>query len=303
MLLGFAAAALATAACVAALARRAERKNPPTGLMMSVGGETIHYVVKGRGPPCVLIHGSLVYHPDFIACGLVDLLALTHTVYAFDRPGYGYSSRASRRPCSPLEQAHLLRQCMARLGISGATVIGHSMGAVVGLALALQHPDCVRKLVLVGGYYYPSDHALTLLRPITWPVVGRIWSYTVGALSARLSFPRIVKSIFHPRQTPAAFGLWVKKELMLRPKQLRSSAEDAGLMNQSVRTMSQRYHEIQVPVVFIAGKDDRIVDPEDHSIRLHGEIEHSELVIVPGQGHMVHYAVADAISRAVNEVM
>src|SRR5512141_3143741 len=89
--------AIASAAWVERRARRAERENPPTGNLMDVDGVQLHYVERGDGPPVVLIHGNAVSHRDFIASGLINRLAVNHRVIAFDRPGFGHSSRPRDR--------------------------------------------------------------------------------------------------------------------------------------------------------------------------------------------------------------
>jgi len=54
-----------------------------------------------------------------------------------------------------------------------------------------------------------------------------------------------------------------------------------------------------MPVTIMAGALDRVVDPADHSVRLHRELPHSRLILVPGYGHMVHHAAVDSIADAV----
>jgi pimeloyl-ACP methyl ester carboxylesterase len=63
-----------------------------------------------------------------------------------------------------------------------------------------------------------------------------------------------------------------------------------------------RYHGLRLPVSIMAGGDDRIVDPEHQSIRLHAMIEHSELRVLPGLGHMIHYFATDQVVRAIDSV-
>ena len=53
-------------------------------------------------------------------------------------------------------QAKLIRAVPAKLDVERPTIVGHSMGTMVAVALALEYPDDVRSLVLLGGYYYPS---------------------------------------------------------------------------------------------------------------------------------------------------
>jgi pimeloyl-ACP methyl ester carboxylesterase len=56
-----------------------------------------------------------------------------------------------------------------------------------------------------------------------------------------------------------------------------------------------------MPVVIVAGEDDRIVDPHAHSARLHGDVSGSEFLLIPGAGHMVHHAVPARVAEAVRE--
>ncbi|MDQ6627914.1 MAG: alpha/beta hydrolase, partial [Pseudomonadota bacterium] len=150
------AVAAATATWVERRSRRAEREQPPAGRLLSVDGVRLHVVERGEGPPVVLIHGNMVSQRDFEASGLIEHLARNHRVIAFDRPGFGHSSRPRDRLWTPAAQAELLHAALAQLGVGPAAVVGHSMGAMVALALALDHPEQVRRLVLLGGYYYPS---------------------------------------------------------------------------------------------------------------------------------------------------
>jgi hypothetical protein len=73
---GVVAAALAASAIVNyILAKRAERRNLPTGRFITVEGVRLHYVERGSGPPLVLLHGNGSMIQDFQSSGLIDLAA------------------------------------------------------------------------------------------------------------------------------------------------------------------------------------------------------------------------------------
>jgi pimeloyl-ACP methyl ester carboxylesterase len=55
-----------------------------------------------------------------------------------------------------------------------------------------------------------------------------------------------------------------------------------------------------MPVVIMAGTKDRIVDHRKHTVRLHEEIGQSALRLVPGVGHMLHYAVPEQVVDAID---
>jgi pimeloyl-ACP methyl ester carboxylesterase len=88
---------------------------------------------------------------------------------------------------------------------------------------------------------------------------------------------------------------------MLRPIQLRASAEDAALMTPSAMELADHYRELKLPVVIMTGADDQIVDVGRQSRRLHEEVPQSEFVALPGLGHMVHHLAPDQVIQAVDQ--
>ena len=303
--LATAAAAAATAVWVEVKARRAERDNPPAGQFLDIDGVRLHYVMRGEGSPVVLLHGNTVTHADFEASGLIDRLARNHRVIAFDRPGYGHSSRPRDRFWTPTAQAALFQAALQRLGIERpVVVVGHSMGTLVALAMALDCPANVAGLVLIGGYYYPGLRVDALLTaPVALPVVGDAMRYTVTAVSGRVMLNKLVKVLFSPDAAPANFLPTLSREMMLRPVQLRANAEDAAFMVPAALANSRRHGELKLPITLIAGADDEIVDTTEHSARLHRELAHSELHILPATGHMPHYKAQDLVVKAVEGQM
>jgi len=292
--------AAVTAAWVEAQARRAERENPPIGKFIDIDGVRLHYVERGEGAPVVLIHGNTVSLMDFEASGLIDRLAINHRVIAFDRPGFGHSTRPRDRLWTPSAQADLLHAALARLGVEQPVVVGHSMGSMVAMALALNHPADVRSLIVLGGYYYSSLRVDALLTaPVALPVLGDVMRYTVTALSGRLAIKALVKGMFMPKDVPDTFFPVVSREMMLRPVQIRANAEDAAFMIPEAQRLSARLDELRMPVAIIAGADDIVIDPEEQTTRLHREVPHSTLVLVPDAGHMVHYAAPQHVVAAV----
>ncbi|MGZ8259794.1 MAG: alpha/beta fold hydrolase [Caldimonas sp.] len=292
-----------TAAWVRHRARRAERSHPPEGRLLDIDGVRLHVVERGAGPPGVLIHGNMVTHRDFEASGLIDRLARTHRVIAFDRPGYGHSSRPRDRLWTPTAQAQLLHRALARLGVEGAVVVGHSMGTMVALALALEHPEDVRRLVLLGGYYYPTARVDALLTaPVALPVVGDVLRYTVTAVSARVMLDSLVRGMFAPQEVPGRFLPILSREMLVRPGQLRANAEDAAFMIGQAKANSARHGELRMPVAIVAGADDKVIDFAAHSERLHADLPGSTLTVVHDAGHMVHHAAPDEIVAAIEGV-
>jgi pimeloyl-ACP methyl ester carboxylesterase len=304
----YAVAALAAAGALAAtalvnrhLANKAEHDNPPSGQFLDVDGVRLHYVERGSGEPLVLLHGNGSMIQDFESSGLVDVAAKNYRVIIIDRPGFGHSSRPRNVIWTPDAQARLIQRAIERLGVSQAVVLGHSWGASVAVALALKFPDTVRGLVLVSGYYYPTlrGDVVALSAPAV-PVVGDILGHTLSPLISRLMWPLMMTKIFGPKSAPAKFDQF-PKEMALRPSQIRASAAESALMIPDAFHFQDRYSELKMPVVIVAGEDDRLINIDSQSARLHSDVRQSAFYRVARNGHMIHQTATGEVMAAINE--
>src|SRR3954469_956247 len=299
-LLGSAAALGAAALYTVKKTRDAERDHPPIGRFLNVDGVRLHYLGRGTGEPLVLIHGNGTLIQDFTVNGLVGRLSERYRVIVIDRPGYGYSTRP-RGLWTPRAHATLFEHALHQLGVEHAIVLGHSWGTLVAVSLALQAPDLVRSLVLLSGYYFPTARMdVALNTPLSVPGIGDAMRHTISPPLARLMLPGGIRAMFAPASVPEHFDRLFPKALMVRPIQLRASAEDAALMTPAVMELEQHYRELKMPVVILTGGDDKIVDVDRQSRRLHKEIPQSEFIALPGLGHMVHHLAPDQVIKAID---
>jgi pimeloyl-ACP methyl ester carboxylesterase len=300
-LTGAALAGLALANHLAA--RRAERRHPPEGRFVEVDGVRLHYRDRGTGTPVVLIHGNAVTGEDWITSGVADLLAKTHRVILFDRPGFGHSARPHGRLWTAHQQAELLHKALRQLGVVRPVLVGHSWGTIVALALAECHQAEVAGLVLVSGYYFGT------LRPDLLPVllgaipgVGDILRYTLSPLLGWLQMPLLKRAMFSPARVTPRFQAEYSPAMALRPSQIRATAQDGALMIPGALALRGRYKQLRLPVVILAGEGDRVVFKR-RSEQLHAEIKGSVLQIVKGAGHMVHHLAPQLVAEAVEAVI
>jgi pimeloyl-ACP methyl ester carboxylesterase len=301
MALGAAALGL-TAVAVSARARQAERDNPPTGRIIDVDGLQVHYAEVGDGEPLVLLHGNGSMLQDFMSSGFVQAAAKRYRVIAFDRPGYGYTERPRSTIWTPSAQAELLRMALQQIGVSHSLVLGHSWGASVAIALALDHPDMVRGLILDSGYYYGSVRAdVVLMSGPALPLIGDILRYTVSPPVARLLWPSMIRKLFSPALVAATFE-GVPSEMAIRPSQLRASAAESALMIPDALAVQNRYAELSMPVAIVAGDGDKMVDFATQAVRLHRVLQNSSLHVVQDCGHMVHHTAPSEVMSAVETV-
>jgi pimeloyl-ACP methyl ester carboxylesterase len=159
---------------------------PPVFHFMTVDGTRLRYLDIGSGQPVVLLHGNGSMIEDFLSSGIIERAGADRRFIAFDRPGFGYSERPRDRSWGPFEQATLLLRALAQLGIERPTIVGHSWGTLVALAMALKSPSDVTGLVLLSGYYYPVPRTKPMVFPTCFPFADGVLQQTVVPFVRRL---------------------------------------------------------------------------------------------------------------------
>jgi pimeloyl-ACP methyl ester carboxylesterase len=168
---------------------------------------------------------------------------------------------------------------------------GHSWGSSVAVALALKYPELVGALILASGYFYPTARAdVAILSGPSLPFIGDIL----------LLRPLFMRQIFGPAPVPRKFDGF-PKEMALRPCQIRASAAECALMIPDAFASQKDYAKLKMPVVIVAGEEDRLIDIHKQSARLHRDITQSTLHRIPGVGHMVHQTATTTVMVAIDE--
>ncbi len=268
------------------------------GEFVTAGGVRVHYVRAGEGRPVVYVHGAKGSVYDF-TLSVGSRLAQRYAAVAMDRPGSGFSGRPAEGENSPQAQAAVLRAAAAELGLERPILLGHSFGAAVALAWALAAPQDVAAVVTLGGYVLPiGGHpawAVALLRsPTALRAVGALGRSRVG----RPLVVSAVKRAFSPGTPPPEYTA-VAPRLALATANLISDGEDRKAAEAGLTALRPLYPGLLVPLVIVVGAEDRMVPPT-LSERLHALVPASELVRVPGAGHMPQFTAPDAVIAAVD---
>jgi pimeloyl-ACP methyl ester carboxylesterase len=213
----------------------------------------------GKGSAIVALHGLTASHVNFV--GIAERLAGRRPLLAFDLRGRGQSDK----PASGYgmrQHALDVAAAMRSLGLGRSVVLGHSMGAYIGAALAAEFPDLVAGLVMLDGGYLldppPGFDSDQLLDTLLKPQVERLRS-TFESRAAYLEFWRKLPTV------PAAdWGPWVEVYLHYdlggEPPYLRARVAEPAV-REDFRSMAvksevkQRLLAVTCPVVVIRAQD------------------------------------------------
>ena len=208
----------------------------------------MHYEVYGRGRPVILLHGWLG------SWGLwqdtMTFLGSSYRCYAMDFWGFGESGK-KRDTYAVQDFVSLVNQFMDRLGIERAPLVGHSMGGTVSLSVAIQYPQRVSKVVVVGSPIVGSSLAWPLKlagrRPVAVVLFNLMWAFRAGM---RVASPFICRD---PR-----FPAMMDHDLS------RTTLESFLLSIASLRRTDLRpsLSQVNIPTMGMYGHRDNIVHPK-----------------------------------------
>ena len=237
-------------------------------------GLSIEYAEQGRngGPSLLLLHGITDTWRSFEPV-LPWLPPDWHVVSMTQRGHGGSSSAASYRTRDFAADAAAL---VAALELPPVLVVGHSMGAVNALRLAIDHPDAVRGVVAAGGFAGFSD------KPELVDFV-RSQMLTLGE-----RVPRELAESFQ-RDTvagPVAPGLLeTMVDECLRTPAATWRGAFAALLEDD---FSNELHKVEVPVLLPWGDAD-VFSPEQDQQRLQRQLPRATRVVYTGVGHALHW--------------
>ena len=258
----------------------------------------MHALVQGEGAAVVTIHGAHGSALDF-SLRVAPLLADRYTVVAMDRPGAGRSGRPPGA-ASPRAQAGILRAAVQSMGFSRPILVGHSLGAPVALAWALDDADAVRAVVTVGGYVLTAGRYRPPLARLLGTPAGPLLAATVVPALGRTLGPAVLRRAFLPERIDEEYARLALANA-LTPAHLLNDAADRRAVDDGLLAIQRDYGRLEPPLVAVAGLRDAVVSPWQ-SRRLVELVPHGELVLLPETGHLPQVtkpgAVAAAVERA-----
>lgn len=221
--------------------------NPAAGKTFVHGGNTFYYETYGSGRPILLIHGNGESIAVFKA--QIGVFAKRHRVIAMDSRGQGKSELGTDK-LTYEQMTEDANAFLEHLKVDHVDVLGWSDGGIIGLLLAIHHPDKVGKLAIMGANLEPAA-------AYQWAIDG------IDRVRTRL-MARLAHS-----DNP--------KPLQLQLQLLDLEANQPHI---PVSDLSR----VQVPVLVMAG--DRDVIRDAHTLSIFHALPKAQLAIFPGATHM-----------------
>ncbi|MDA0264982.1 MAG: alpha/beta fold hydrolase [Chloroflexi bacterium] len=248
----------------------------------SVWGLNIRYVEAGDGPVVVLLHGLAASLLTWY-CNIDALADAGYRVIAPDLPGYGDSDKPNHLEYDPSSAAEFIFDLSQELGLERFSLVGSSAGGVIAGLFAMEHPEMVDKLALVGSGGFGRNVAW-FLRLISVPVVGGLvyqpWlNNKLGVTKHMFHRPpaileKLLPEMERTKTLPGA------RLAMLRS--IRSSINVWGLRKEGY--ILDGLKNSTVPLMTVWGAADKII-PVSHAEAARRGLPESSVRIIPECGH------------------
>jgi pimeloyl-ACP methyl ester carboxylesterase len=255
---------------------------------VDVNGLPTRYLRAGTtGPPLVLLHGVGDSALDWQ--WVMPTLAGTHRIYVPDLPGSGGTIK-SDVDYSPAFFTQFLSAFLDALEVKHAAVIGHSLGGLVGLRLALSEPSRVSALGLVASAGLGREVTYAL-RSLALPGTGRLavaWGKRPPGAAQR-ALGRSTLLFARPWRVPRK---WLKEQYRLArlpgflEAQLATVRAQVGLRGQR-EVLVDRLAQLEVPTRLVWGTGDRVL-PYSQAKEAVSRLQEGSLELISDCGHSPH---------------
>jgi len=266
----------------------------------TIDGQQIHAIEEGRPnrQAAILIHG---WSSSWYAMSpLIGLLSQRFRAIAVDLPGYGKSPRPADRVTIPA-YVDVLTKFIEEMTDGPVVLVGHSMGGMISLTVALRHPVLVERMVLIGPTISGrlSQYINLFVSPITL-----LERFGLGSLMVS-SIERLMVGVTDQLMRPASFaertGITredykrIRSDIR-RPGQGRVRAECFLAMREN--DLRGRLSEIETPALVLWGAEDNTVPLRDAGV-VADEWPFADLRIIPKASHWPHFETPDITRRQI----
>jgi pimeloyl-ACP methyl ester carboxylesterase len=270
--------------------------------ILKINGITTRYLTSGQGTPLVFLHG--IGESSFDWQWLMPDLMDKCCMYALDMP-YSSGMNQPREEYSQEFLSGFVFRFLSELNIDKPVIVGHSLGGIVAITMALKDPELLKGLVLVcsaglgpglnpllsmqtlPGY---SDF-LSLMSRTPMGALHRIWARSL----VLYTHPYLVP----PEWTHEQYRLTLTPHFM--DALLRALRDHVSISGQQT-ILIDHLSEVKIPTLVIWGGNDRVI-PLSHAEEAMKHLPNARLKVISDCGHMPHVERPSATASVLNRYL
>lgn len=262
--------------------------NPEIGKSIKANGIVTNYHDVGEGNPVLLIHGS---GPGVSAWAnwrlTLPALAATNRVVALDMVGFGFTERKPDFAYGLDAWVDHAVGLLDALNIAQTDLVGNSFGGAIALALAIRHPERVRRLVLMGSVGVSFELTKGL---------DAVWGYepSIAAMRGLLDIFAFDRNLVSDELAELRYRASIQPGFQESFSSMFPAPRQRWV--EAMASAESDIRQIKNETLIIHGREDQVI-PMSNSVRLHQLIESSQLHVYGRCGHWVQIEHASRFNR------
>lgn len=266
------------------------------------GDVKIHYVVDGKGPLVVMIHGF----PDYWATWkplMAELNKAGYRTAALDLRGYNLSDKP--QGVAAYAMPNLIGDVAAVIAAEGqknAIVIGHDWGAAIAWQVTFNRPDMVNKLVIMS-----VPHPAGMARELATNKAQQEGSnyardFQKEGSEKALTADGLARWVQDPKEKPGYVEAFKRSDFAAMMNYYRANyPRGAGAETETPATMQAPNQRVKVPVLVIHGVKDTALNAAGHSGTWNYVDADTTIVMAPTAGHFVQHDAEALVNASVRD--
>ncbi|MFT4576886.1 MAG: pimeloyl-ACP methyl ester carboxylesterase [Polaribacter sp.] len=248
---------------------------------IEVDGMQVHYRDEGKGTPIVLIHGtasSLHTWNDW-----AEELKKTHRVLRMDLPAFGITGANANADYSIQNYTRFLQEFLSKVNVDNFYLVGNSLGGNIAWDYAAEHPEKVKKLVLIDA------SGLQTNKPQPWifklaktPVLNSLFLY----VTPKAVIKDNMEQVYHDDSKITDELITRYHEMALRTGNRQAFIDRAKTdFKLGEKSNLEKLKSIKTETLLLWGENDLWI-PLDNGKRMNSLLENSKLVVIKNSGHV-----------------
>jgi 2-hydroxy-6-oxonona-2,4-dienedioate hydrolase len=262
-----------------------------TSKFAQVGDIRIHYNEVGAGEPLICLHGAGPGASSWSNFRTnLDAFSGQYRTILWDMPQYGKSSKVVIEGPRLTYVAGLMRQFMDQLGIERARFVGNSMGGQVAIKLAIDAPERVEKLVVIGS----TPVGQSLFCPMPLEGIKMIGNYYKGDGPSLEKMRTLIQTLLFDSSFLTEEVLQERYEASLDPDVIRIMRDQPP----GREDLADQLHKVACPALIVWGMDDRF-GALDIGLLMLRRFQNARMHIFSKCGHWAQVEHADEFNNLV----
>lgn len=273
---------------------------PFTPHYFEVNGQRLHFIDEGKGETILFVHGTPSWSFDFR--NVIKVLKDHYRCVAIDHMGFGLSDKPESYDYSTQRHSLTLTQFILQKDLNNLTLVVHDFGGPIGFDFAIQHPQRVKRIVILNSWLWDSSDdpdfkrlSKTLRSPLL-PFLYRYFNFSPQFILPRTFGEKSLSSSIHAHYTHPFASRKERNGTLAFAKSLLNDQEWFESLWEKKSILGK------IPVLLIWGMKDPVIRPH-YLEKFKSGFSECTVYELPSVGHFPQEESPEEVAQAIDEFM